>query len=268
MSPVKEAALKNSIPVIQSESLTDPAFLSALKATKADLRGVVAFRILPREVFTLPPRGALNLHASLLPRYRGAAPIARAIMNGETETGVTTFMLEDRVDTGSVVLQARVRIGPDETAGELHDKLADVGAEVVAQTVRLIELGKAEPKRQDDALATFAPKIFKDDCRINWDMPSRVIHNFVRGLSPSPGAWSMLKGVLVRVFRTSLDNTTPASGSGEPGTVVRADSDHFSVRTADGVLAIKELQQEGRKRMAASDFLRGFPLRGGERFGE
>lgn len=268
-SPVKVAALSRSIPVLQPEDLSHPSFISELRAIAPDLIVVVAFRILPPAVFQLPPKGTFNLHASLLPKYRGAAPIARAIMNGESETGVTTFLLQERVDTGSILLQARVRIGPDETAGELHDKLAEVGAEIVLQTVRLIELGKAEPRPQNDSQATSAPKIFKEDCRIDWSRPANVIHNFVRGLSPVPGAWCMLNGVLVRVFRTSRTvSGREGQGVAHPGVILRADDGSLTVQTGDGPIAILELQQEGRKRMGVAEFLRGFALREGDRFGD
>ncbi|MGH2568847.1 MAG: methionyl-tRNA formyltransferase, partial [Bacteroidota bacterium] len=176
-TPVKDFSLQQGLPVLQPEKLSDPEFLSQLRTLQPDLIVVVAFRILPKKVFTLPKFGSFNLHASLLPKYRGAAPINWAIINGEQETGVTTFFLQEKVDTGSVILQARLRIGPDETAGELHDKLAEVGAEIVYQTVRLIEIGKAVPRLQDESLASPAPKIFKDDCQIDWKSPTQRLHN-------------------------------------------------------------------------------------------
>ncbi|HTP12455.1 MAG TPA: methionyl-tRNA formyltransferase, partial [Bacteroidota bacterium] len=206
-----------------------------------------------------------NLHASLLPKYRGAAPINWAIINGETETGVTTFFLQDRVDTGSVILQARVKIGADETAGELHDKLSDVGAEIVLQTVRLIELGKASPRAQDDALASPAPKIFKDDCRIDWKKPATAVHNVVRGLSPHPCAWTTHAGKVIRIFRTGPQPA--ASGQlTQPGSVVEVGKKNLTVATGQGVISILELQQEGRKRMGVEEFLRGYVLVPNDRF--
>lgn len=265
ISAVKRAAFERSIPLLQPEDLKNPRFLSDLKSLNPDLLVVVAFRILPPEVFSLPPLGAFNLHASLLPKYRGAAPINWAILRGEAETGVTSFFLNQSVDTGSIILQARVRIGPDETAGELHDKLAEVGAEIVLQTVRLIEQGKVQARPQDHSLASTAPKIFKEDCRIVWDCPSAEVHNFVRGLSPVPGAWTVFAGKTIRVARTSLKISDAQSGS-PPGTVVRS-MDALHVRTNDGVISILEIQQEGRRRMPVEEFLRGFEIHEGDRLG-
>ncbi|HMK38390.1 MAG TPA: methionyl-tRNA formyltransferase, partial [Bacteroidota bacterium] len=172
---VKETASRRGIPILQPERLKDPDFAGAIRSLEPDLIVVVAFRILPPEVFTIPRLGSINLHASLLPRYRGAAPINRSIMNGDSETGVTTFFLEELVDTGNILLQARTPIFPDDDAGTLHDRLADVGAEIVLHTVRLIEQGKAVPRPQDPALASPAPKIFKEDCRIDWNIPAERI---------------------------------------------------------------------------------------------
>jgi methionyl-tRNA formyltransferase len=264
-TPVKEFALEHHLPVLQPENLRDPGFVGALKELHPDLIVVVAFRILPKEVYTLPALGAFNLHASLLPKYRGAAPINWAIINGETETGVTTFFLQEKVDTGSVILQARVKIGPDETAGELHDKLSEVGAEIVLQTVRLIELGKATPRLQEDAQATSAPKIFKDDCHINWKKSSGALHNFVRGLSPYPCAWTTHAGRTLRIYRTCVLEKA-ATQSREPGTVVEVGKKNLHVATAQGLVSILELQQEGRKRMGVEEFLRGYVLTPHDRF--
>jgi methionyl-tRNA formyltransferase len=264
-TPVKELALQHHLPVLQPENLRDPGFVDALEELHPDLIVVVAFRILPKEVYTLARLGAFNLHASLLPKYCGAAPINRAIMNGETETGVTTFFLQDKVDTGSVILQARVKIGPDETAGELHDTLSEVGAEIVLQTVRLIELGKARPRLQEDTQATPAPKIFKDDCRIDWKNSNRMVHNFVRGLSPHPCAWTTHAGRTLRIYRTSVPETVAAQ-SYDPGTFVEVGKKSLLVATGQGSLSILELQQEGRKRMGVEEFLRGYGLTPRDRF--
>lgn len=264
---VKHFALDHSLRIFQPEDLKEPRFLSDVKSLSPDLIVVVAFRILPPEVYSLAGKGAFNLHASLLPKYRGAAPINWAILKGEHETGVTTFFLEEKVDTGSIILQARVRINPDETAGELHDKLAEVGGEIVLQTVRLIEQGKAHPRPQRDELASPAPKIFRKDCRIPWTDTSATIHNFVRGLSPSPGAWTMFGETLIRIYRT---RPGPSSGTPSqhslPGTVVSVDEETLVVRSSDGIIFVQELQQEGRKRMSAAEFLRGFPVKAGDRF--
>jgi methionyl-tRNA formyltransferase len=261
-TPVKVVAQQHGLPVLHPETLRDPEFLSSLRTYQPDLIVVVAFRILPPEVFTLPRLGSFNLHASLLPKYRGAAPINWAIINGESETGVTTFLLEQKVDTGNILLQRAVPIRPDDDAGTIHDTLSLLGADEVLETVRLLEEGKAVPRRQDSALATPAPKIFKDHCRIVWDSPSARIHNLVRGLSPHPAAFTMLHDAVVKVYRTRL---TDRPSRAVPGTL-RIDGEVLVAATVDTELAILELQQEGRKRMGAAEFLRGFRGSAGERF--
>lgn len=259
-SPIKEFALKHTLPILQPSNLKETGFISTVRDLQPDLIVVVAFRILPKEIYCIPRLGAFNLHASLLPRYRGAAPINWAIINGEVETGVTSFFLQEKVDTGSVILQARVKIGPDETAGELHDKLAEVGAEIVLQTVRLIELGKITPRAQDDGRATPAPKIFKDDCRINWSNPVSAVHNFVRGLSPHPCAWTSHAGKVLKIYRTQPSPPIPAD-IGTPGTVIEVGKKSLRVATGDGTISILEIQQEGKKRMGIEEFLRGYPIK-------
>ncbi|HEY6953251.1 MAG TPA: methionyl-tRNA formyltransferase [Bacteroidota bacterium] len=265
ITPVKKFALEHRIPILQPENLRDAGFVSAVERLQPDLIVVVAFRILPKEVYSIPKFGSFNLHASLLPKYRGAAPINWAIINGETETGVTTFFLQEKVDTGSVLLQARVKIGTDETAGELHDKLASVGAEIVLQTVHLIELGKAQPRTQDDNGATPAPKIFKDDCRINWKTSNRAIHNFVRGLSPVPCAWTMHEGKVLKIYRTQLSQDSKTEGKA-PGSLVEVGKKTLRVATNEGTVSVLEIQQEGKKRMGIEEFLRGYFLRPEDRF--
>ena len=259
-TPVKEFAVERGIPLLQPERLKDPAFAASVSSLSPDLIVVVAFRILPPEVFRIPRLGAINLHASLLPRYRGAAPINRAIMNGEAETGVTTFFLEESVDTGHVLLQARTPILPDDDAGTLHDRLADVGAEIVLHTVRLIELGKASPRPQDPALASPAPKIFREDCRIDWNLPADHIRNQVRGLSPSPAAFTMHAGKVLKIFRAGI---VPVS---LPPGIVEIGVGRLTVGTGAGLLAIDDIQLEGKKRMTAGEFLRGYRISSGDRF--
>jgi methionyl-tRNA formyltransferase len=262
-SSVKEHSLKRNIPVLQPERLSDSDFLQHLTSLRPDLFSVVAFRILPRSVLSIPRLGSFNLHASLLPKYRGAAPINRAIMNGETETGVTTFFLEEAVDTGSVILQARVRIGENETAGELADRLAQVGSEVVVQTVRLIETGNVRTQPQDSSLSSLAPKIFKEDCRIDWNRSAVEVHNHVRGLSPLPGAWTTLGEKVLKVYRTELvrhsgEATLP--GMLPPGAVARIDPAGLLVRSGDRLISLLEVQLEGKRRMGIAEFLRGFRI--------
>lgn len=261
-SPVKQFALKHGLPLLQPHSLNDPAFIERLHNLEPDLFVVVAFRILPKEVFSIPRLGSFNLHASLLPKYRGAAPIHWAIIRGEKETGVTTFLLQEQVDTGNILMQARVPIGPDETAEELHNKLADVGAEIVLHTVRLIELGKVTPTPQDERDATPAPKIFKEDCRINWNASAQDVHNFVRGLSPSPCAFTYHGDRLIKIFRTRLSGL---SFSTTPGTIAVID-EQIIVTTATRGVELLELQQEGKRRLAAREFLHGYRLKSGDQF--
>ena len=254
-TPVKESALKHSLSLLQPESLKSADFITSLASFRPDLLVVVAFRILPPQVFSIPAKGAFNLHASLLPKYRGAAPMNWAIINGEKESGVTTFFLREKVDTGNIILQARVAIPASMTAGELHDTLSDVGAEIVLQTVRLIELGKTQPRQQDDSLSSPAPKIFKDDCRIDWKKPAATIHNFIRGLSPYPGAWTMHGGTMLKIYRSEKSEVrmqNPEAG----GITVSEGTLH--VATGNGTISVLEIQQEGKKRMSAEEFLRGY----------
>ena len=254
-TPVKECALKHSLPLLQPESLRSADFISALSSLTPDLLVIVAFRILPPEVFSIPAKGAFNLHASLLPKYRGAAPINWAIINGEKESGVTTFFLRENVDTGNIILQARVAIPESMTAGELHDTLSEVGAEIVLQTVRLIELGKTQPRQQDDSLSSPAPKIFKDDCRINWGASAETVHNFIRGLSPHPAAWTMHHGAMLKIYQS--ENSEFRIQNSEAGRISISEGKLY-VSAGDSAISVLELQQEGKKKMSAEEFLRGY----------
>lgn len=267
-SPIKEFAHQRTIPILQPQVLRAPDFVSSISDLQPDLIVVVAFRILPPEIFNIPRLGAFNLHASLLPKYRGAAPINWAIMRGEEETGVTTFLLREKVDTGSILLQARVRIGADESAGELHDRLADLGAQVVLQTVRSIELGSAKPIPQDDSGSSLAPKIFRDDCEIDWRKPARQIHDFVRGLSPSPCAWTKHHGKVLRIYKSELVERGETHEHREPGVIIDASPHSAHVGTKSGVVALAEVQQEGKRRMGIAEFLRGYPLKIGDKLGK
>jgi methionyl-tRNA formyltransferase len=262
-SPVKQFAAGRGLPILQPSSMRDPWFAESLRALRPELIVVAAFRILPPSIFTIPSFGSINLHASLLPKYRGAAPINWAIIRGERETGVTTFFLEEEVDTGNILRQERIAIGPDETAGELHDRLAVAGAGVVLETVMAIGAKKAEPRKQDASAATSAPKIFTKDCRIDWTAGTRPVHDFIRGLSPKPGAFFRRPGGVMKVYRSAVVTTaepTPAAG-----TVVEADR-RLIVSCGDGAVMLTEIQQQGKKPMSAAEFLRGTPIVPGERF--
>ena len=269
-TPVKEAALTHSLPILQPPKLDESDFVSSLTSIVPDLFVVVAFRILPPKVFSIPTSGAFNFHASLLPKYRGAAPINWAIINGEKESGVTTFFLQEKVDTGNVILQARVAITDAMTAGELHDTLSEVGAEIVLQTVRLIEMGKVNPRKQEDALASPAPKIFKEDCRIDWSKTSVNAHNFIRGLSPLPTAWTTHGGKTLKIYNTVLrkeEDVGFIKQETRPGSIAIRGNRQLFVGTGAGFLEVLELQQEGRKRMSAAEFLKGYAFAKGDKLG-
>lgn len=263
-SPVKEFAVKNNIPVLQPVKLKDPDFITELKSLDANLMVVVAFRMLPEIVWQMPGFGTLNLHASLLPQYRGAAPINHAIINGETETGLTTFFIEQEIDTGNIILSRKLPILPADDAGALHDRMMVAGGDMILETLKMIETGNVKPRSQenilpDNTILHPAPKIFKKDCRINWNNTCISIHNLVRGLSPFPGAFSNLindnEGIKqVKIFRTSF---RLAETQGNPGAVLTDFKNTFSVITANGIIDIEELQMEGKKRMTTVEFLRG-----------
>ena len=252
-SPVKEFGIKNNIPILQPGKLKDENFIKQLKVFNADLFVVVAFRILPKEVFTIPPKGSFNLHASLLPKYRGAAPIQWALINGETETGVTTFKLEEQVDTGNIYLQKKTIIKPEDNFESLHDKLSEFGAEAVLQTVDIIEAGKFELKKQTDSLATPAPKITKEICQIDWNKSAIEIHNLVRGLSPHPAAFFNYNEKVIKIYKTEVMNRSDL----KPFQIERTKKE-LIIGCGKNALRILELQQEGRRRMRAEEFLRGF----------
>lgn len=254
-SEVKQAAIRLGLPVMQPVNLKSEEFQSALRALDADLGVVIAFRMMPEAVWSMPRLGTFNLHASLLPAYRGAAPINRAIMNGETKTGVTTFFLRHEIDTGDLLLQQETAIGPDETAGELHDRLMWMGADLVAATLKGIQEGNLQPIPQGSAEGLpIAPKIFQEDCRIDWSRSAQEVHNQIRGLSPFPGAFTEWQGMGIKVYRSRLaEEATPG-----PGVFFRAASNRLCAGCGQGAVELLEVQPQGKKRMAASDFLNGW----------
>jgi methionyl-tRNA formyltransferase len=259
-SAVKSFALEQGLEVATPESLKDQDFIDLVGSKRPDVICVVAFRILPESVYTIPPKGSFNLHGSLLPKYRGAAPINWAILNGEKETGVTTFFLKKRVDTGAIILQRSIPIGPEMTAGELHDRMMMVGADAVVNTLRLIERGEAHPMPQNDQEASPAPKIFREDCRIDWNWNSERVHDFIRGLSPHPAAFTTRRGKVLKIFRARVG---PSAGI-SPGGIHLAEG-RLLIGTGDGTIEIEEIQQEGKRAMPAGEFLRGFTFEEGER---
>ena len=259
-TPVKKAAQEAGIDrILQPEDVTDPAFAEAVADLEPDVIAVVAYKILPSEVFTTATDGAFNLHGSLLPKYRGAAPINHAIMQGERETGVTTFFLEPSVDTGDIILQKRMSIDPNETAGSVHDRMKELGGQAVVETVRQIEAGVVDPQSQDDSQATPAPKIHDEDCEIPWTASAADVHNHIRGLSPYPGAWTMHDDTRLKVYETRR-----AQGEGAPGTVLDADK-RLLVACGDGAVEVLTIQQPGHQKLDATDFLNGYDLAEGDR---
>ncbi len=265
-TPVKQYAIEHGLRVLQPEKLKDEAFIDELRSLEADLQIVVAFRMLPEVVWAMPPLGTFNLHASLLPQYRGAAPINWAVINGDTETGVTTFFLKHEIDTGAVIRQVRVPVSDTDCVGDVHDRLMLLGGRVVCETVDAIIDGTAEATPQE--LMTTeelrpAPKIFKDTCRIEWECPTKRVYDFIRGLSPYPAAWTTLvtpegTEMVVKIYKASIAS---ASKEGLPcGTIVTDGKRYINVYTLDGVLSLRTLQLAGKKRMGVEDFLRGFRL--------
>ncbi len=259
-SPVKQYALDHDLPLFQPEKLRDPQFLEQLKTFQADMFVVVAFRMLPEAVWNMPPHGTFNLHASLLPRYRGAAPINHAIINGDTMTGVTTFLLNHQIDEGKILLQAETPITPNDNAGTLHDRLAAMGRELVVKTLDGIEAGTLTPRPQEGP-PTEAPKIFKDDCFIDFNRPARQVVDFIRGLSPYPAALLTLinpqgEKVLFKIF----DAIAVEDPSGSPKTLICDEKKVLKIGVSDGFLQIISLQMSGKRKNSVEDFLRGNKL--------
>jgi methionyl-tRNA formyltransferase len=263
-TPVKKSALNAGLPVLQPDKLRDPQFIQSLRSWQADLFIVVAFRILPPEVFTIPPRGTINVHAALLPKYRGAAPIQWAIINGERETGVTTFFIDEKIDTGEMILRRQTAIGEFETAGELHDRLAVLGADLLIETLAQIASGNVQRQRQAGE-SSLAPKITKEMAAINWNKPNHEIFNLIRGMNPAPGAFTHWREYHLKIFRAHLSDQSNAHH--DVGTIVRANAKEgeLIVQAGRGCLCIDEVQIEGKRRMATAEFLRGHRIAPGEK---
>lgn len=255
-SPVKQCALRHNIPVLQPSNLKSGEFQNELKALNANLQIVVAFRMLPESVWAMPSIGTFNLHASLLPEYRGAAPINWAIINGEKETGVTTFFLRHEIDTGSVIFQEREPIHHTDTMGTLYERLMQKGARLVLKTVNAIKEGNypSVPQAESQTIK-HAPKIFKETCEINWDQPAEKVRNFVRGLSPNPTAWCVLSGKLFKILTVSVAD---ASTNGHhPGEIKTDNKNYLYIKTSDGWISVIELQPEGKRKMNIREFFMG-----------
>ncbi|HCN82950.1 MAG TPA: methionyl-tRNA formyltransferase [Sphingobacteriaceae bacterium] len=272
-SAVKKYAVSKGLPVLQPEKLRDPDFLKELKSLKAEVHVVVAFRMLPEVVLNIPPKGTINLHASLLPQYRGAAPINWAIINGEEETGVTTFFIKKEIDTGNILFSENLAITENETAGGLHDKLMKTGAQLLVRTVKAVESGQYEeipqdiiviPATSDPELTTSnskplnaAPKIFKETCLIEWNQPVAAVHNKIRGLSPSPTAYTTFNDKTLKIFQAEKQDKEPGI---QPGGFLSDGKTYLKFACQDGFICLHDLQLEGKKRMGVEEFLRGVRL--------
>lgn len=260
-SAVKQYAVENGLKVLQPAKLKDPHFLEELKALKADLQVVVAFRMLPEAVWTMPPKGTVNLHASLLPQYRGAAPINWVLINGEKESGVTTFFLKHEIDTGDILFTEKITLTGDETAGGLHDRLMNKGAGLLVKTVKGIESGRYKENPQSLLMEGLelkhAPKIFKDDCLIDWQQPAEAIYNKIRGLSPSPAAYTTFNDKTLKIYRATFENTEPGI---QPGGFLTDNKTYLKFAAQDGYVLLTEVQLEGKKQMDIESFLRGVKL--------
>jgi methionyl-tRNA formyltransferase len=272
-SAVKKYAVEQNLKILQPEKLKDPDFLAELKSLNADLQIVVAFRMLPEEVWNMPPMGTVNLHGSLLPQYRGAAPINWAIINGEKETGVTTFKLKHEIDTGDILLQESFPIGENETAGDVHDKMKEIGAALLVKTIKgladetlketpqlsVVSLESSETDSRlptpDSRLLKHAPKLHTDNCRINWSDTVETVHNLIRGLSPYPGAFTIINEKMLKIFLTKKDIAIPETTEGNYETDGKT---FLKFACSDGYLYVLEVQLEGKKKMMIEEFLRGF----------
>jgi len=266
-SPVKEFAIRKNLPLMQPSNLKDPEFISSLQKLEPDLQVVVAFRMLPESVWQIPRMGTFNLHASLLPQYRGAAPINHVIINGESTTGVTTFMIDEKIDTGKILLQSETPISENESAGELHDRLMEMGSDLVLETVKKLAEGNLEPRSQEqftgmETVLKNAPKIFKPDCHIKWDRPGREIYNLIRGMNPFPGAFTFLERtdghrVIFKLYSTRFD---PVEHEEPLGSIHSDGKKYLKVAVKDGYLFIQSIQMEGKRRMGIAEFLAGISL--------
>ena len=269
-TPVSRFAQQRGLPVLKPVNLKDPGFLQQLRELNPDLQVVVAFRYLPRQVWEIPRLGTINLHASYLPDYRGAAPINWAIANGEQYTGVTTFFINDKIDTGNIILRQRIPINDTDTAGSLHDRLMKQGADLLVETIKLIEQGKAQVMDQKQLENEFnslhtAPKIYQENSRIDWTRPARQVYDFIRGMSPYPGAWSVLEDRATgkRIENVKIYWAEPIKQAHDllPGQVITDYKTYMKVATPDGFVEVKEIQLPGKKRLGIEEFLRGFKMK-------
>jgi methionyl-tRNA formyltransferase len=262
-SAVKKYAVEHELNILQPEKLKNPEFIETLRSLKADLQIVVAFRMLPEVVWNMPPMGTINVHGSLLPQYRGAAPINWAVINGEKETGVTTFKLKHEIDTGDILLQQSFAIGEDETAGEVHDRMKDIGAELLLKTIKELAEGTINEEPQDNIQnpkskiqnLRHAPKLFTETCHIEWSRPVEEVYNLIRGLSPFPAAFTLLEEKKLKIFKAQKEYATPVL---PPGQFETDKKTFLKFACSDGFIVVKEIQLEGKKKLPVEDFLRGY----------
>ncbi|MBI5047747.1 MAG: methionyl-tRNA formyltransferase [Deltaproteobacteria bacterium] len=265
--PVKELAVKHNISVLQPEKIQDEVFIRAVKELLPDTIVVIAYgKILPKVVLDIPPLGCINVHASLLPRYRGAAPINWAIINGEKETGIATMLMDEGMDTGDILLTEKVEIKGDDTAADMYNKLKDIGASLLVKTIKGLKSGTIIPAPQDDSQATYAPMLKKEDGRIDWTTGAEGIKNLIRGLNPWPGAYTRWEGKQIKIFKAERGKGQGARGKEEPGTIINVSPEGICVTTGDSDLLITELQPENKNKMSASEFIRGYRIGKGQIF--
>jgi len=255
-SAIKLTAQKLNYPILQPEKLNDSNFLLKIEQLKPTLMVVVAFKKLPQSLYNLSTHGAINIHASLLPKYRGAAPIHHAILNGDNETGVTTFQINDKIDTGNIICQEKISIKSDETTGSLWTKLSQLGQVAILKTLDQLELGEIKYISQENRLATNAPKIYPEDLKIDWNKPATQIHNQIRAFSPKPGAFTMLNGKRIKLFSTSVVEPINEQKKDQPGRI-RINKNNITIMTGNGILNISEIQSEGKPRMDVKSYLSG-----------
>lgn len=262
VSPVKQVALDAGIPIHQPEKVRSEDFIALVRQMSPDAMVVAAFgQIIPKAILDIPPLGSINVHASLLPKYRGAAPVHYALFNGETVTGVTTMLMDPGLDTGPILLQKAVGVSPDDDEGTLEARLAEVGADLLIQTLDLLEKGAIAPKPQDDSLATRAPSVKKENCRVDWNQDSRTIVNRIRGCTPRPGGYALFGDSMLRIWSCEAADR----GSGSPGEVIEVGREGILVKAGQGAVLLTEVQPENRKRMTAGDFARGYGIAVGTR---
>ena len=263
--PVKELALKYNIPVLQPEKIRDEAFINIIQKLRPDIIVVIAYgKILPKAILDIPPKGCINVHASLLPKYRGAAPINWAIINGEKETGITTMLMDEGMDTGDILLTERVEIQDNDTTDSVYEKLKDIGANLLIKTISGLKKGMGRTIDQDDSYATYAPMLKKEDGRIDWAIKPEEIRNLIRGMYPWPGAYTRWEGKQLKIFKAQVASEERTSE--EPGVIIKTSTDGIYVATGAGILLITELQPENKSKMSASEFIKGYKIGKGQIF--